>query len=80
MQLVYGYTLTSFMCEPELNLAQLYGRRNALDSPGTPGIRVPSPVGWGRKSVRQLREQRRRVLGDSGGSSIITATHFPLYE
>ena len=67
-------------CEPEFDLAQLESRHDALDSPSTLGIRVPSPLAWDRNSVRELRAQRRHVLGDGGGGSILTASPFSLYE
>ena len=51
-----------------------------LDSPSTLRIQVLLPLAWGRNSVRELRAQRRRVLGDVGGGSILTASPFVLYE
>lgn len=52
--------------------AQLFvgSRHDALDSPSTLGIQVPSPLGSGRNSVRELHAQRRHVLGDGGGGSM----------
>ena len=44
--------------------------------PSTPWIRVPSPLAWGRNNFRDLRAQRRHVLGDGGRSSILTASPF----
>ena len=67
-------------CKPEFDLAQLESRHDALDSPSTLGIRVPSPLAWGRNGVRELRAQRRHVLGDGGGGSIVTASPISLYE
>ena len=61
-------------CEPEFDPAQLLIRHDALDSPSTLGIRVPSKLAWGRNSVRELRAQTRHVLGDDGGGSILTAS------
>ena len=51
-------------------------RHDALDSPSTPCIRVPSPLAWGRNNVRELRAQRRHVLEDGGRGSILTASPF----
>ena len=45
-------------CKPEFDLAQLESRQDALQSPSTLGIRVPSPLTWGRNGVRELRAQR----------------------
>ena len=65
-------------CEPEFDPAPLLieSRHDALDSPSTPCIRVPSPLAWDRNNVRELRAQRRHVLGDGGGGSILTASPF----
>ena len=64
-------------CEPEFDPAELKSRHDALDSPSTLGIRVPSPLAWGRNGVRELRAQRRHVLGDGGkGGSVLTASPF----
>ena len=65
-------------CEPEFDPALLLieSRHDALDSPSTPCIRVPSPLAWGRNNVRELRAKRRYVLGDGGLGSILTATPF----
>ena len=65
LQLVYRYTRS---------------RHDALDSPSTRGIRAPSPLAWGRNSVRELRAQRRHVFGDGGGGSILTGSPFCLFE
>ena len=53
-------------CEPEFDPALRLNesRHDALDSPSAPCIRVPSPLAWGRNNVRELRAQRRHVLGD----------------
>ena len=72
---IYSYCCNS-CCEPEFDLAQLGSRPDALDLPSTLGIRVPSPLAWGRNSVRELRAQRWHVLGDGGGGSILTPSHF----
>ena len=61
----------------EFDIAQLESRYDALDSPSTLCIRVPPPLAWGRNSVRELREQKRHVLGDGGRGSILTASLFP---
>ena len=64
-------------CEPEFDPALLLlieSRHDALDSPSTPCIRVPSPLAWGRNNVRELRAQRRHVLEDGGRGSILTAS------
>ena len=57
-------------CEPEfdpaLSILLIENRHDALDSPSTPCIRVPSPLAGGRNNVRELRAQRRQVLGDGG--------------
>ena len=37
---------------------------------------MSSPVAWGRNVVRELRAQRRHVLGDGGRGSILTASTF----
>ena len=81
-QLVHVRTqgATADTLEPEFDRAQLESRHDALDSTGTLGIRVPSPLAWGRNSVRELRVQRRHVLGDGGRGSILTASPFSLYE
>ena len=67
-------------CEPKFDPALLSteGRHDALpvDSPNTPCIRVPSPLACGRNNVRELRSQKRHVLGDGGGSSIRVASPF----
>ena len=65
-------------CEPESDPALLVieSRHDALDSPSTPCIRVPSPLAWSRNNVRELRAQRRHVLGDGGSGSILTASPF----
>ena len=64
-------------CEPEFDPALLIeSRHDALDSPSTPCIRVPSPLAWGRNNVRELCAQRRHVLGDGGRGSILTASPF----
>ena len=63
-------------CEPEFDPVRLESRHDALDSPSTLGIRVPSPLAWGRNSVRELRALRRHVLSDGGGGSILTASPF----
>ena len=49
-------------------------------SPSTPGVRVPAPLAWCRNDVRERRAQRRHVLGDGGGGSILTASPFSLYD
>ena len=41
-----------------------------------PGPRVLSPLASGRNNVRELRAQRRHVLGDGGRGSILTASPF----
>ena len=64
----------------EFDPAQLESRHDALDSPSTLCIRVPSPLAWGRNNVRELRAQRRHVLGDGGRGSILTASSFSLYS
>ena len=74
---IYSYCCC---CEPEFDPAQLESRHDALDSPSTLGIRVTSPLAWGRNRVRELFAQRRYVLGDGGGGPIITASPFPSYE
>ena len=58
-------------CEPEFDLQS---RHDALDSPSTLCIRVPSPLAWGQNNVRELRGQRQHVLGDGGRGSIVTAS------
>ena len=65
-------------CEPEFDSAVLEkaNRHNALESPGTLCIRVPSPPTSGRNNPRELRAQRRHVLGDGGRGSILTASSF----
>ena len=65
-------------CEPEFDTALLLigSRHDALDSPSTPCIRVPSPLAWDRNNVRKLRAQRRHVLADGGRGSILTASPF----
>ena len=65
-------------CEPEFDPALLLieSWHDALDSPSTPCIRVLSPLAWGRNNVRELRAQRRHVLGDGGCGSIPTPTFF----
>ena len=65
-------------CENEFDPALLLieSRHDALDSPGTPFIRVQSPLAWGRNNVRELRAQRRYVLRDGGRGSILTASPF----
>ena len=63
-------------CEPEFEPTLLESRHDALDSPSTPCIRVPSPLAWGRNNVRELRAQRRHVLGDGGRDAILTASPF----
>ena len=60
----------------EFDPAKLESRHDALDSPSTLCIRVPSPLAWGRNSVRELRAQRRHVLVDGGRGSIPMASHF----
>ena len=66
--------------EPKIDPAQVESRHDALDSPSTLGIRVPSPLAWGRNSVHELRGQRQHALGDGGGGSTLTASAFSLYE
>ena len=63
-------------CEPEFDPVPLLieSRHDALDSSSTPCIRVPSPLAWGRNSDRELRAQRRLVLGDGDRGSILTAS------
>ena len=64
-------------CEPEFDPALLLlieSRHDALDSPSTLCIRVPSPLAWGRNNVSELRAQMRHVLGDGGRGSILTAS------
>ena len=51
-------------------------RHDALDSPSTLGIWVPSPVAWGRNIFRELRLQRRHALGDDGGGSLLTSASY----
>ena len=65
-------------CEPEFDPALLLieSRHDALDSPSTPCIRVPSPLVSGRNNVRELRAPRRHVMGDGGRGSILTALPF----
>ena len=60
----------------EFDPAKLESRHDALDSPSTLCIRVPSPLAWGRNNVRELRAQKRHVLRDGGRSSILTACPF----
>ena len=64
----------------EFDPAQLESRYDALDSPSSLCIRVPSPLAWGRNSIRELRAQRLHVLGDGDCGSIPTASPFPLYN
>ena len=72
-----GTLVLQFIYEPEFDPAQLESRHDALDSPSMLCIRVPSPLAWGRNSsVRELCAQRRHVLGDGGGGSILTASPF----
>ena len=40
--------------------AQLESRHDALDSPSTLCIRVPSPLAWGRNNVGELRAEAAR--------------------
>ena len=65
-------------CEPEFetNLLCIESRHDALDSPSTICIPVPSPLAWGRHNVRELHVQGRHVLGDDGCGSIVTASPF----
>ena len=65
-------------CEPEFHptLLLLESRHDALDSPSTPCIRVPSPFAWDRNNDRELRAQRRHVLGGGVRDSILTASPF----
>ena len=65
-------------CEPEFDRALIIieSRHDALDSPSTPCIRVPSPLAWGRNNVRELRAQRRHVLRHGGRGAILTASLF----
>ena len=65
-------------CEPEFDpaLLSVESRHDALDSPSTPYIRVPSPLTRGRNNFRELRVQKRHVLGDGGRGSILTASPF----
>ena len=65
-------------CEAEFDPALLLiqSRHDALDSPSTPCIRVPSPLAWGRNNVRELRVQKRHVFGDGGRGSILTLSPF----
>ena len=65
-------------CEPEFDptLLLIQSRHDALHSPGTLCIRVPSPPTSGRNNPRELRAQRRHVLGDGGRGSILTASSF----
>ena len=66
-------------CEPEFDpplVLLIESRHDAPDSPSTLCIRVPSPLAWGRQNVRELRAQRRHVLGDDGRGSILTASPF----
>ena len=70
-------------CEAEFDPALLLiqSRHDALDSPSTPCIRVPSPLAWGpnnvrEKNVRELRAQRRHALRHGGRGSILTASIF----
>ena len=81
-QLVYRISRCTAVCccEPEFDIAQLESRHDALDSFGTLGTRVPSPLAWGRNGVRELRAQWRHVLGDGGAGSIVTASPFSSYE
>ena len=60
-------------CEPEFDPALLLieSRHDALDSPSTPCIRVPSPLAWSGNNVRELRAQRRHVLRHGGRGSIL---------
>ena len=53
-------------CEPEFYPALLLieSRHDALNLPSTPWIRVPSPLAWGRNNVRELRAQKRHLLGE----------------
>ena len=61
-QLVYGMLVLLLLLACESDLTQLVeSRHNVLDSPSTLGIRVRSPLAWGRNSVRELRAQRRHV-------------------
>ena len=65
-------------CEREYDPALLLieSRHDALDSPSTLCIRVPSPLAWGRNNVRELRALRRHVLGGGGCLLILTASLF----
>ena len=71
-------------CEPEfdpaLSILLIENRHDALDSPSTPCVRVPSPLAWGRNNVRELRTQRRQVLGDGGRGSILTVLSFLILQ
>ena len=50
-------------CEPEFDLAQLDSRNDVVDLLNTLGIRVPSPLAWGRNSVRELlRAEAARAM------------------
>ena len=63
-------------CEPEFDPALVFieSRHDALDSPSTLCIRVPS-LAWGRNNVRELRAQRH-VLRHGGRGSILMASLF----
>ena len=62
-QLVYGMLVLLLLLACESDLTQLVeSRHNVLDSPSTLGIRVRSPLAWGRNSVRELRVRRRHGL------------------
>ena len=53
-------------CEHEFYPALLLieSRHDALDSPSTPCIRVPSPLAWGRNNVCELRARKRHLSGE----------------
>ena len=75
-----SWTSSSYCCCPEFDPALLESRHDAFDSPSTLCIWVPSPLVWGRNNVRELRAQRRHVLGDGGRGSILTASPFSLHS
>ena len=65
-------------CEPEFDptLLLIESRHDALSSPSTLCIQVPSPLAWGRNNFSELHAQRRHVLGDGVCGSMLTASPF----
>ena len=74
-----AYTRAAALVALSLRLVPPNWRADTVLSTGrVRSARVPWPLAWGRNSVRELRAQRRRVLGGGGRGLSQTVSRFRL--